>query len=178
LGYASYQSFSVSNEGIILLSSEANRYQLTWFSRVGNVLSTVGQPERYAALRIAPDGGRTAIVLVDSSGNRDIWQMDLARGAQTRITTNGRGFVAVWSPDGQRLAYHTAYAPYLFERFCQRSRSGGNGSAIQVPRVHQRLVSGWPLPHVYGNLPGKPERSLAPAYEWGSQTDIFSEESV
>jgi len=139
LGYASYQSFSVSNEGIILLSSEANRYQLTWFSRVGNVLSTVGQPERYAALRIAPDGGRTAIVLVDSSGNRDIWQMDLARGVQTRITTNGRGFVAVWSPDGQRLAYHTAYAPYLFERFA----SGAGQEEMVLQSKYPVYINDW-----------------------------------
>ena len=139
MGYASYQSFSVSNEGIILLSSEANRYQLTWFSRVGNVLSTVGQPERYAALRIAPDGGRTAIVLVDSSGNRDIWQMDLARGAQTRITTNGRGFVAVWSPDGQRLAYHIANAPYLFERLA----SGAGQEEMVLQSKYPVYINDW-----------------------------------
>jgi Tol biopolymer transport system component len=111
-----YPSFSVSNQGTVLISSETDGYQLTWFSRTGNMLGTIGPPERYAALRIAPDGKRAATSRVDSSGNRDIWQMEFGRGVQTRISTNGEGFVAIWSPDGQRLAYHSAYGHSLFAR--------------------------------------------------------------
>ncbi|SPE36110.1 Serine/threonine protein kinase (fragment) [Candidatus Sulfopaludibacter sp. SbA6] len=116
LGYANYPPFSVSGEGKVLVSSESDHYQLTWFSREGKVLSTVGQPDRFTAVRISPVGNRAAVALVDSSGNRDIWQLEFARGVQSRITVSGRGFVAVWSPDGQRLAYHLANGPSLFER--------------------------------------------------------------
>jgi Tol biopolymer transport system component/predicted Ser/Thr protein kinase len=116
LGYANYPSFSVSHNGTIANDSESNQYQPAWFDRSGAILSSLGQPERYAALRIAPDGQRAALMRVDSSGNRDIWLMDLTRGVQTRLTVDGRGFVAVWSPDGRRLAYHLANTPYLFVR--------------------------------------------------------------
>jgi dipeptidyl aminopeptidase/acylaminoacyl peptidase len=139
MGYANYPSFSVSNEGTILISSEFNRYQLTWFSRTGNVLSTVGQPDRYAALRISPDGGQAAIVRVDSSGNRDVWQMDLTRNAQTRITVNGRGFVAVWSPDGQRLAYHIANIPNLYER----DKNGVGPEERVLQAKHAVYINDW-----------------------------------
>ncbi|HYW46383.1 MAG TPA: protein kinase [Bryobacteraceae bacterium] len=106
LGFATYPPFSVSGEGKVLVSTESDRYQLTWFSREGKVLSTLAQPGRYAALRISPEGSRAAVALVDSSGKRDLWQLEFARGVQSRITVSGGGFVAVWSPDGQRLAYH------------------------------------------------------------------------
>jgi Tol biopolymer transport system component/tRNA A-37 threonylcarbamoyl transferase component Bud32 len=116
LGFATYPPFSVSNDGKILIGTESDQYQLTWFSRDGKGLSTVGRPDRYAALRISPKGDRAAVALVDSSGKRDLWQLEFARGVQSRITMNGGGFVAVWSPDGQRLAYHLLARVALFTR--------------------------------------------------------------
>jgi eukaryotic-like serine/threonine-protein kinase len=116
LGFAVYPPFSVSRDGKLMVAAESDRYQLTWFNREGKVLSTVMQPDRYAAIRISPDGSRAAVALGDSSGHRDIWQLQFARGVQSRITTNGGGFVVVWSPDGQRLAYHRLSTGELLER--------------------------------------------------------------
>ena len=103
--------FSLSNEGTLLFSGADDNYQLAWFSRDGKALSTVGKPDRYAAVRISPDGNRAAMSLVDSSGQRDIWTMELARGLPNRLTYDS-GFVPVWSPDGRRIAYHDALKPY------------------------------------------------------------------
>jgi Tol biopolymer transport system component len=105
--------FSVSNEGTLLFSGADDKYQLVWFSRNGKALSTVGKPDRYAAVRISPDGNRAAISVVDSSGQRDIWSMDLARGLPNRLTYDS-GFVPVWSPDGHRIAYHDVTQTALF----------------------------------------------------------------
>lgn len=60
---------------------------------------------RYAAIRMSPDGTRAAIAVMDESGSRDIWKMDLARGLLSRLSTTG-GNVAVWSRDGGEIAYH------------------------------------------------------------------------
>ncbi len=97
--------FSVSNEGTLLFGGADDNYQLAWFSRDGKALGTVGTPDRYAAVRISPDGSRAAVSLIDSSGQRDIWAMELDRGLPNRLTYD-EGFVPVWSPDGRRIAYH------------------------------------------------------------------------
>lgn len=51
-------SFSVSNDGSILVGTGSDHYQLTWFNCEGKPLNTVGQPDRYAPLRISRDGKR------------------------------------------------------------------------------------------------------------------------
>jgi WD40 repeat protein len=105
--------FSLSNEGTLLFSGADDNYQLGWFSRDGKALSTVGKSDRYAAVRISPDGNRAAVSLIDSSGQRDIWAMELARGLPNRLTYDS-GFVPVWSPDGHRIAYHDGTQTRLF----------------------------------------------------------------
>ncbi len=42
--------------------------------------------------------------------------MDFARGAYTRLTSGGNGFVGVWSPDEKRIAYHAANLAFLYAR--------------------------------------------------------------
>ena len=105
--------FSLSNEGTLLFGDANENYQLAWLSRDGKALSALGKPYRYAAVRISPDGNRAAMSLIDSSGQRDIWAMELARGLPNRLTYAG-GFVPVWSPDGHRIAYHDASQNNLF----------------------------------------------------------------
>jgi len=105
--------FSLSNEGTLLFSGADDNYQLAWFSRDGKALSGVGKPDRYVTVRISPDGNRAAVSIIDSSGERDIWAMELARGLPNRLTYDS-GFVPVWSPDGHRIAYHGITQTRLF----------------------------------------------------------------
>jgi serine/threonine-protein kinase len=104
-GSLSRATFSASQEGTLIFSGDIDRYQLTWFSRNGTPLGTVGMPDRYAAVRISLDGNRAAVSIDNPSGVRDIWQMELARGLPNRVTTDS-GNVPVWSPDGRQIAYH------------------------------------------------------------------------
>jgi hypothetical protein len=84
--------------------------QLTWFDRAGKQVGTIGQPGEYEGLRISPDGQRVAV-----TRSRDVWQMEFARGIATRVTFAGNaGPVAVWSPDGQRIANYKGAPPNLF----------------------------------------------------------------
>ena len=128
--------FSVSNEGTLLFSSAEDTYQLTWFSRHGTPLGTVGKPDRYAAVRISPDGSRAAVSLVDSSGQRDIWAIELARGVPNRLTYDS-GFVPVWSPDGHRIAYHGVAQTTL------STIAAGGGDRKQVLQSPAVYINDW-----------------------------------
>jgi len=108
--------FSVSQEGTLVFGRE-DRYQLTWYSREGKVLGTIGEPEFYGAeIRISPDGSKVAVQRRENNsgppnawGSLHVWTFDLADRTQTRVTAGGSGGKVgaslFWSPDGQRLVY-------------------------------------------------------------------------
>jgi hypothetical protein len=114
-------AFASSPTGVLVYGdapgSQSNR--LTWFDRSGKVLGTVGDPAAYANPRLSPDGKRIAVEIVDVSGNRDIWLMEVARGVPVRFTFDpGRDVSPVWSPDGQTIVWQGA------TRLKARSSSG------------------------------------------------------
>jgi Tol biopolymer transport system component/predicted Ser/Thr protein kinase len=115
---------SVSNDGTILFGKGSDRYQLTWFNRDGKVLSTVGQPDRYATLRISPDGKQVAVVLASSSGIPDIWLLEFSRGIPSRLTFESAFATAIWSPDGQRVAYSLINQTRLLEKSASAAGQG------------------------------------------------------
>jgi Tol biopolymer transport system component len=100
-GALAHSSISVSNEGTILFGTGSGRYQLAWLNREGKVLSTVGQPDRYGSLRIAPDGSGLVAGLAN-----DLWLLELPRAIPNRLTFQGMFGTGAWSPDGQRIGYH------------------------------------------------------------------------
>jgi serine/threonine protein kinase/Tol biopolymer transport system component len=104
-GSLNLATFSASQEGTVIFGGANDQYRLTWFSRNGTDLGTVGMPDGYGAVRISPDGKRVAVAINATSGGRDLWQMDVARGLPNRVTSNG-GNVPVWSRDGRQIAYH------------------------------------------------------------------------
>ena len=116
-----------SSNGTLLLSSGSDHYQPTWFSRDGKVLGTVGQPDRYASVRISRDGNRAALSLLDSSGKRDIWIMDLARNLRSRLTFNGDGHIAIWSLDSERIIFFGNNGTVLWAK---RADGAGEPEAI------------------------------------------------
>ena len=100
--------FSVSADGEVLAyQTGASPSRLVWMGRGGDELGPVGQPDKYAWPRLAPDGQRLAVNVVSAKdGTNDVWVYDLARGTSTRFTLNpGQDNVPVWSPDGRRIVY-------------------------------------------------------------------------
>ena len=79
-----------------------NMRQLTIFDREGNIVRTIGEPDRYSQPNFSPDRSRVAVII-----QPDLWVFDLATGNGTQITSRQRGRVRapVWSPDGSQLAY-------------------------------------------------------------------------
>jgi WD40 repeat protein len=128
----SVQFLSASDNGVLVYRRAAIQQanpagsQLVWFDRNGKRVGQVGSPSTYNNPRISPDGHRVA---VDSneSGNRDIWVIDLSRGAvPARLTFDSASDIAPsWAPEGTRIAF----------------ASNRGGSAVQY-KLYQRFASG------------------------------------
>ena len=98
--------FSVSNNGLLAFAvSGGDSRQLTWYDRQGKVLSHVGEPAARDEMALSPDGTRVAEGRSDNQGQWVVWMLDVARGANTRLTFEDGGGNAVWSPDGRQIAY-------------------------------------------------------------------------
>jgi serine/threonine protein kinase/dipeptidyl aminopeptidase/acylaminoacyl peptidase len=101
-------AFSVSQSGVLVYQtgSTAAGTALTWLDRSGKKLGIVGERTGYLDLRLSPDGTRVAATVVaENSRTSDVWVIDLIRRVRTRFTFGAVGAGAIWSPDGDRLAY-------------------------------------------------------------------------
>ena len=110
VGYevASFQTFfSVSQTGVLAFSTgSTGKTQLTLIDRAGKEVGLVSQPTNYIRPAFSPDGKRVTVDGVDAQGNRDIWIIDLESGNRTRFTFDpGTDIFAIWSPDGNRIAF-------------------------------------------------------------------------
>jgi len=87
---------------------------IAFYDRSGKRVGSVGERALYDETILSPDRKRVAVVKEDlANESADLWVMDAATGATTRLTTSARTeFVMgpVWSPDGSRLAYVTILA--------------------------------------------------------------------
>jgi len=98
-------SVSVSNDGTLLYRTGGTRHQLRWFGSNGTPLKTVGAIDQYVGLRLSPNEREVLVTIRDSATSGDLWRVDLTSGARSRVTSEGRGWYAVWSPDGERVAF-------------------------------------------------------------------------
>ncbi|HKE20778.1 MAG TPA: protein kinase, partial [Bryobacteraceae bacterium] len=116
--------FSASETGVLayFTGSMSPLTQLTWFDRGGRNLENVGEPGPQNSVVLSPDGSRAAVSeaaapwvslwdrfgqgYLPTSPDFDIWVRDFAHRTRERITTDPSAhWMAVWSPDGARLAF-------------------------------------------------------------------------
>src|SRR5207249_11408517 len=95
-------AFSTSANGILAYrSGAAAGAQFAWVDRQGRDLGLAGAPGNYWNLAISPDGGRVAHTERAQEALRHVWVLDLARGANTRLSFAPEGCESpAWSPDG------------------------------------------------------------------------------
>jgi len=93
----------------IAIAFENNAQTLTLFDREGKNAGTIGERAFYNQPVLSPDRTRVAAIKQDPMAeSADIWVIDAATGANTRITTSKAREAArapLWSPDGSQLAY-------------------------------------------------------------------------
>jgi Tol biopolymer transport system component len=119
--------FTVSETGVLLYQSGVSvSNQMVWYDRGGKLLRTVGTPGRVYAPAISADGRSVLFSRSSTASTADLWLRELARGAEQRLTTNASLNVsAVWSPNGDRIAYQSNRAGGVFNLY--QKRSGGTG---------------------------------------------------
>jgi dipeptidyl aminopeptidase/acylaminoacyl peptidase len=108
---------SVSSNGVLAYQGNTEKdRQLTWFDRNGKELGTLGSRNNFRSFSLSPDEKRLAIEAEDpASGRSELWIMDLQRGSMSRIGAQAlEGFVPVWSPDGNEIAFSANTSSGLF----------------------------------------------------------------
>jgi Tol biopolymer transport system component len=97
--------FTASDNGLVAYHFWRGESQLTWFDRAGNRMGTVGAPELFRGIEIAPDGKQAAAILSNGSGGESVWIYELSRGIKARFASSTASCTgAVWSPDASRVA--------------------------------------------------------------------------
>jgi len=126
-------AFSVSGPETLVAQTGVGVYlsQLTWFDRSGRTVGTIGKPAWYNNVQLSPDGRRVATDQTDQDGrNVDVWVLDPARGATTRLTFDpALDSTPVWSPDGKQLLISSNRS--LNFRFYLKN-SDGSGSDEEI----------------------------------------------
>ncbi|HWZ83230.1 MAG TPA: protein kinase [Terriglobales bacterium] len=102
-------AFSVAGPELLVAQTGNGVYQsqLTWFDRSGKSVGIAGKPSWYNNVQLAPDGKRIATDQTDQNGqNIDVWVLDPARDASTRLTFDpALDTTPSWNPDGRQLVF-------------------------------------------------------------------------
>jgi len=113
-----WAAFAASTTGAVAFQSPGERAHLAWFDRAGR-RQALESTASVITLRLSPDGGRALFNRADPrNGNLDIWALDLARGVESRITSDpDTEAYGLLMPDGS-LVYSDprGRAPRLFRR--------------------------------------------------------------
>jgi eukaryotic-like serine/threonine-protein kinase len=79
--------------------------RLVLVGRSGSATPIPGEARVFASPRFSPDGRRLALGITDQTGAKDVWVLDVAQRAWSRLTTSGINNRPVWTSDGRRLVY-------------------------------------------------------------------------
>ena len=145
--------------------------QLTWVNRAGRPLGTLGEAGVYFDPIASSDGAMLALERHDfGRGSGDIWTVDLARGAFSRLTSApGYESTPVWSPDG-RVAYASdqSTAPSLYVN----TASGAGAESLLLTPPSRSFPLDWSSDgrYVVFMLNGGPTRNDIWTYDFQLRT--------
>jgi serine/threonine protein kinase/Tol biopolymer transport system component len=102
--------FAASDNGVLMYqSSKFDRdidSQLTWFDRSGRKLGTVGTPGVLQGFALSKDDGELVVARQDRQDGRiDLFNRDLVRDSELRLTFKGNNRYPVWSADGTHIFF-------------------------------------------------------------------------
>jgi Tol biopolymer transport system component len=124
--------------------------QLKWFDRGGKTAGTVGVSGSYGNVRLSPDGRRVAVDQTEPDGrNIDIWILEPARGATTRLTFDPSAHqTPIWSPDGRQIlfSWNRKLGNQLYFKNADNS-----GSEQQLADLGSIFINAWDWSHAGQN---------------------------
>ncbi|HEY8226443.1 MAG TPA: protein kinase, partial [Pyrinomonadaceae bacterium] len=137
-------AFSVSENGTLTyMTGIFGGGQPALYDRGGKRLGPVGPTGEYFNIFFSPDEKRAAAAMSDpQSGARDIWLLDIARGAPTRLTLDpAEDFLPIWSPDGSRIVFVSDRdgAGNLY----QKSASGAGNDELLFKNNERKWPGDW-----------------------------------
>ena len=98
---------SVADGGTVVYRRPgASKSRLTWFDRQGGIIGTSGEADRYDQVALSPRADRATVVRPGAHNYTDLWNVDLASGIMTRLTTDpyDDGDPS-WAPDEEAVAF-------------------------------------------------------------------------
>ena len=101
-------TFSISTNGVLIYRKESAPIssQLVWLDRTGRKVGALGVPASQDSVSLSPDGTRVAVRRgLAPAGRDDIWLLNVASGAASRLTFDSGNFAPFWSPDGRLIAF-------------------------------------------------------------------------
>jgi Tol biopolymer transport system component len=108
-GHGNLALFAVSQSGTLmyLAGGTGGVTQLTWMTRDGKVIGTLGPAGHFYSPRISHDGKRVAADLSDPVSNKgDIWIFDLKRNLSSRVTYDpANESMPLWLNNDQRFVF-------------------------------------------------------------------------
>ena len=114
--------------------------ELVSVTRGGSVTRLLEESTGYHNPKYSPDGRRLAMDINQPSG-RDVWVLSLDQGTLTRVTFDGNGHDAIWSPDGSSLFYIATRAGGTNAELFRAALDGSGGQPVGGVRVG--APAGW-----------------------------------
>lgn len=88
-------------------ASVTNEARLAQLDATGREVGSIGTTSTFRRPRLSPDGTLLAVDDHAAGEDHDVWVYDVARGARTRLTSDGHNAAPLWTPDGLRIAYES-----------------------------------------------------------------------
>jgi Tol biopolymer transport system component len=98
--------FATSTSGTLVYlpgGGPAAERALVWVDRSGNATRVTDAGRLYVWARLSPDGRK--VVTAIAAADDDLWLVDIATGAHTRLTFEGENGNPLWSPDGRSIIF-------------------------------------------------------------------------
>lgn len=135
--------YALSETGTLayITGSELERTVLMQVDLHGRELRRFGPPRTVGGLALSPDG-RSLAMGTQMANNSDIWLMDVASGRFDRLTFEiTEDETPVWSPDGRRIAYSSAWVGQQRRIFVKTLGSAEPARRVYTGKRHLHLTS-------------------------------------
>jgi len=142
-GWGGGVPYALSETGTLayITGSELERTVLMQVDLRGRELRRFGPARAVGGLALSPDG-RSLAMGTQMANNSDIWLMDVASGRFDRFTFEiTEDETPVWSPDGRRIAYSSAWVGQQRHIFVKTLGSAEPARLVYTGKRHLHLTS-------------------------------------